>query len=161
MQLSPCTRYLSPSYTQFTCSCPHTLDTYHLAIPSTHAVVHLGYEAEEELSTVIKEEVSEEVLSHHWFSGIRKAVLLPLQTIFATVFLYLLLLPLHVCVMCIIYTYTHVIVCIHAHVGCKDLGMKIVHLLYCSKHLLYWLEAFGRVIEYRYVDFGHHGEKRH
>ena len=125
----------------YTISCPHALDTYHLAIPSSHAVVHLGYEAEEELSTVIKEEVSEEVLSHHCFSGIRKLVLLPLQTILATVLLYLLLLPLHVCVMYIKYTYTHVIVCMYTHVGCKDLGMKRFRDEMCSSAEL--LEAFA------------------
>ena len=58
--------------------------------------LHLGYEAEDEVSLVIKEEVSEEVLSHKSITGIRKLVLLPLQTILVTVFLYLLLLPLHV-----------------------------------------------------------------
>ena len=29
-----------------------------------------------------------------------------------------------------------------------DVKIQDDHLLYCSKHLLYWLEAFGRVIEY-------------
>ena len=60
--------------------------------------LHLGYEAEDEVSLVIKEKVSEEVLSHKLMTGIRKLVLLPLQTVLATVLLYLLLLPLHVCV---------------------------------------------------------------
>ena len=60
--------------------------------------LHLGYEAEDEVSLVIKEEVSEEVLSHKLMTGIRKLVLLPLQTILVTVLLYLLLLPLDVCV---------------------------------------------------------------
>ena len=64
---------------------------------SAHAVFYLGYEAKDELSTVIKEKVSEEVLSHHCFGGIRKLVLLSHKTILATVLLYLLLLPLHVC----------------------------------------------------------------
>ena len=40
----------------------------------------------------------EEILSHKMLSRGRKVVLLPLQTVLATVFLYLLLLPLHVCV---------------------------------------------------------------
>ena len=62
-----------------------------------YSALHLGYEAKDELSTVIKEKVSEEVLSHHRFSGIGKLELLSLQTILATVFLHLLLLPLHVC----------------------------------------------------------------
>ena len=37
--------------------------------------LHLWYEAENEMPCVIKEEVSEEVLSHHVLSGGRKLVL--------------------------------------------------------------------------------------
>ena len=59
--------------------------------------LYLGYEAEEKVSYIIKEEVSEEVLPHNLITGTRKLVLLSLQTILVTVFLHLLLLPLHVC----------------------------------------------------------------
>ena len=62
--------------------------------------LYLGYEAEEKVSYVVKEEVSEEVLSHNLITGTRKLVLLSLKTILSTVFLYLLLLPLHVCNVC-------------------------------------------------------------
>ena len=93
--------------------------------------LYLGYEAKDELSTVIKEEVSEEVLSHHCFGGIRKLVLLSLKTILAAVFLHLLLLPLHVC-----NAYTIYIVCIYIHMyRTQGLGLKPVHLLYYSEHL--------------------------
>ena len=40
--------------------------------------LHLGYEAEEKLSYIVKEEVSEEVLSHKLITGTRKLVLLSL-----------------------------------------------------------------------------------
>ena len=43
-----------------------------------HMFLYLGYEAEEELSYIIKEKVSEEVLSHKLITGTRKLVLLSL-----------------------------------------------------------------------------------
>ena len=76
--------------------------TMDIIIMHIMCTLYLGYEAKDELSTVIKEEVSEEVLSHHWVSRGRELVLLSHKTILATVLLYLLLLPLHV------YTCTHV-----------------------------------------------------
>ena len=58
-------------------------------------VSHLGYKTEEQFPCVIKEEVCEQVLSHKSLRGGRKLVLLSLKTILVTVFLHLLLLPLH------------------------------------------------------------------
>ena len=67
--------------------------------------LYLGYKTEKKFPCVIKEEVCEEVPSHKSLRGGRKLELLSLQTILVTVFLYLLLLPLHVYNVCI-YIYT-------------------------------------------------------